>query len=162
VGSMKPLFRVASSVLVSLVLNAVVTAGSVAKVETCPPADLQAVSGAVRAMFAALSARDAAGVRATLSRDFYAFDGGKRFDGMALSKLVSDAQAAGKVYVWSVDQADIHIDCDRAWIAYVNHGSITDATGSKPLTWLESANLRFTDGRWRIVFLHSTRVPVAP
>jgi hypothetical protein len=48
---------------------------------------------------------------------------------------------------------------DLAWITYVNRGSVGDAAGVTPVTWLESAVLRHDGRRWRIRFFHSTRVP---
>ncbi len=144
-----------------LSMAAALAVGGAASAATCPPADPKAVTDAVRGVFAGMMAHDDAAVKASLTSDFYAFDGGKRFDGPALPKLITDAQAAGKTYVWSVNDPDVHIACDHAWIAYVNKGSLTDAKGTLPLTWLESAILRFEGGRWRIEFLQSTRVPPA-
>ena len=46
-----------------------------------------------------------------------------------------------------------------AWITYVNRGSIKDASGTKAVSWLESAVLRKENDSWRIQFFHSTRVP---
>lgn len=123
----------------------------------CAPADPSAVGSAIRSLFTALSDNDQTKLSALLSPGFYAYDGGKRFDGMALPKLIAEAKAAGKTYVWTVNDPEAHITCNDAWIAYVNRGSVTDSKGTTPLTWLESANLRFEDGRWRILFLHSTR-----
>ena len=48
------------------------------------------------------------------------------------------------------------------WIAYINKGSITDASGTISQKWLESAFLQKQAGNWKIVFMHSTRVPVTP
>ena len=67
--------------------------------------------------------------------------------------------AAGNVYVWTVNQPEVHVSSDIAWITYVNRGSIKDASGTKDVTWLESAVLRKERGDWRIQFFHSTRVP---
>jgi ketosteroid isomerase-like protein len=104
-----------------------------------------------------LAANDAAKFRAVIAPDFYAFDVGKRFTGDALLELIKTAQAAGNVYVWTVNEPDVHISGDIAWIAYVNRGSIKDASGTENLTWLESAILQKEKGAWRIRFLHSTR-----
>jgi len=60
------------------------------------------------------------------------------------------------------DGTDVHISGNTAWIAYVNQGSITDASGTVSQKWLESAFLQKQGGIWKIVFMHSTRVPVAP
>jgi len=62
-------------------------------------------------------------------------------------------------FEWKVTDPDIHTEGDTAWIAYVNKGSITDASGTSPQSWLESGFLKKRDGKWEIVFMHSTRVP---
>lgn len=129
----------------------------------CPPADPDAVAGTMREMYAAISVDDGARLNGTIfAPGFYAFDGGKRFSGPELVALIAGAHKAGKAYVWTVQEPDVHVVCDRAWIAYVNRGSVTDASGVLPVTWLESAVLKFDGTRWRIEFFHSTRAPVAP
>jgi ketosteroid isomerase-like protein len=70
--------------------------------------------------------------------------------------------AAGKRCEWNVTEPDVHISGDTAWIAYVNKGSITDASGSAKQNWLESAFLEKRAGNWKIVFMHSTRVSMMP
>jgi hypothetical protein len=44
----------------------------------------------------------------------------------------------------------------------VNKGGITDAAGTISQEWLESAYLQKQAGIWKIVFMHSTRVPMLP
>jgi ketosteroid isomerase-like protein len=120
-------------------------------------ADKAQVTEVVRSMFAALAANNADKFRAAITPDFYAFDVGKRFTGDALLELIKTAQAAGNVYVWTVNEPDVHISGDIAWIAYINRGSIKDSSGTENITWLESAFLQKEKGAWRIRFLHSTR-----
>ena len=120
-----------------------------------------AVAEAMRDMYAALAVDDAARLKTIFTDDFYSYDGGRRFNGAELTQLIIDAHKAGKSIVWNVIETDVHIQGDWAWIAYVNKGSVGDASGVKPVTWLESAVLRFEDGRWRIAFFHSTRTPPA-
>lgn len=122
-------------------------------------ADQIQVTEAIRSMYAALTADDLDKFRAVTAPDFYAFDVGKRFTGDALMDLVKTAHVAGKVYVWTVNDPEVHVQGDIAWITYVNKGSIKDATGTKDVTWLESAVLQKKEGVWRIHFFHSTRVP---
>ena len=124
-----------------------------------PDRDQEKVIEAVRSMYAALTADDLDKFRAVTAPDFYAFDLGKRFTGDALMDLIKTAHAAGKVYVWTVNEPEVHIAGDIAWLTYVNRGSVTDASGKKDLSWLESAVLRKDKGVWRIHFFHSTRVP---
>ena len=74
-------------------------------------------------------------------------------------KEIAAGTALGKIYIWTVNEPEVHILGDTAWITYVNHGSIKDASGTKEATWLESAFLEKEKGIWRIHFFHSTRVP---
>jgi ketosteroid isomerase-like protein len=121
-----------------------------------------AVEKTMRDMYEALAADDAERLTTIFAEDFYAFDAGKRFDGPALTRLVIDAHKAGKRFVWTVNEADVRIQGNWAWIAYVNRGSVEDKSVVTPVTWLESAMLKFDAGRWRISFFHSSRVPPAP
>ncbi len=67
------------------------------------------------------------------------------------------------VYVWTVNEPEVHGTCDSAWISYVNRGSMADATHAKrDMTWLESAFLLKDGGVWRIHFFQSVAVPPAP
>lgn len=143
--------------LAALPLLALLAAGPAAARGACPPADPAAVADTVREMFAALGADDTGRMQRVLAPGFYAYDAGRRFDGPALARFVEDAHKAGKRFVWTVQEPDVRIACDRAWIAYVNRGSVGDAAAAQPVTWLESAVLRHQDGRWRIEFFHSSR-----
>ena len=93
---------------------------------------------------------------------FYMYDGGVRFDGDAIMAVIKAQHAAGRRYEWNVTEPDVHISGDTAWIAYVNKGSVTDASGTKKQNWLESAFLEKQAGQWKILFIHSTRVAPAP
>jgi Domain of unknown function (DUF4440) len=117
------------------------------------------VIDAMRTMYIAATNDDLAKFHAVAAPDFYAFDGGKRFTGDSLMELIKSLHAAGKVYVWRVTEPEVHIDSDVAWITYSNQGSIQDSSGTKSVTWLESAVLREEKGVWRIHFFHSTRAP---
>ena len=122
-------------------------------------ADQVKVTEAVRSFFAAAAADDVDKLHAVTARDFYAFDAGGRFTRDALMDLIKAAHAAGKVYVWTVNEPEVHVDGEIAWITYVNRGSIKDASGAKEVSLLESAVLRKENDTWRIQFFHSTRVP---
>jgi hypothetical protein len=113
----------------------------------------------VSALFAALREENGAKFDSVVSSNFYSFDGGSRFNGEALMALIRSLHAAGKRFEWNVTEPDIHISGDTAWIAYINKGSITDSSGTKGQQWLESAFLQKQGGIWKIVFVHSTRVP---
>jgi ketosteroid isomerase-like protein len=124
-----------------------------------PAADEVHVTEAIRSFFAAAATDDLDKLHAVTTPNFYAFDGGGRFTRDALMDLIKAAHAGGKVYVWTVTEPEVHISGDIAWITYINHGSIKDASGTKDVTWLESAVLQKEKGAWRIHFFHSTRAP---
>jgi ketosteroid isomerase-like protein len=134
------------------------TAGAQQKVLTTEQTQ---IVDTVNTIFTALQTDDAAKFNSVIAPAFYMFDGGARFNGETIMALIKAQQVAGKRYEWSVTKPDIHISGDTAWIAYVNEGSITDASGRANQQWLESAFLEKQAGTWKILFIHSTRVPTA-
>ena len=122
----------------------------------------QQIIDTVSTIFTAASTDDVAKFDSVISADFYIFDGGVRFKGDAIMAFIKAQHAAGKRYEWNVTEPDVHIHGDTAWIAYVNKGSIGDASGTTKQNWLESAFLEKQGGDWKIVFVHSTRVPPTP
>lgn len=122
-------------------------------------ADEAQVVEAIRSMFTALGMEDVPKLRAIVAPNFYAFEAGGRITADALIDLIKKAHAAGKVYVWTVNEPEVHIDGSMAWVTYINRGSIKDASETKNVSWLESAILRKEAGHWRIHFFHSTRMP---
>jgi ketosteroid isomerase-like protein len=136
------------------------TMGATAVAQSGPSAaDQDKVTEAIRLFFAAATADDLDKLHAVTTPDFYAFDAGGRFTRDPLMDMIKTAHAAGKVYVWTLNEPEVHISGDTAWITYVNRGSIKDTSGTKDVTWLESAVLQKEKGIWRIHFFHSTRVP---
>jgi len=113
----------------------------------------------MRTFYVAATNDDLEKFHSVVTRDFYSYDGGARFTGDELMALIKKAHAAGKVFVWNVSKPEVRMHGDFAWITYVNEGSVKDASGTKNVTWLESAFLRKENDGWRIEFFHSTRVP---
>jgi ketosteroid isomerase-like protein len=112
----------------------------------------------VRRMFVALANDDLGLFKSVTATDFYAFDVGKRFNGDQLMRLVIEAHASGRRYVWEVTDPEVRVEGNTAWVTYVNRGSVQDAAGVTERSWLESAVLGKEEGVWRIHFFHSTRV----
>jgi len=135
--------------------------GRTADASGCPasPADGTQVVEAVRTLFAAAAADDLGRFHSVVAADFYAFDGGKRFDGDALMNLIKALHAEGNTYVWTINEPEVHVSCSLAWVTYVNRGAVQNASGTQSRAWLESAVLQKESDRWRIRFFHSTRVP---
>ena len=115
----------------------------------------------VNTIFTAARADDVAKFDSVIASDFYIFDGGARFNAESIMAFIKAQHAAGKRYEWNVTDPDVHISGNTAWIAYVNKGSTTDASGTLNQNWLESAFLEKQAGTWKIAFMHSTRVPMA-
>jgi hypothetical protein len=121
--------------------------------------DQKQVVDTVSTIFSAARADDVAKFDSVIAPGFYIFDGGARFNGDTVMALIKAQHAAGKRHEWNVTEPDVHINGNTAWIAYVNKGSISDASGTVNQNWLESAFLEKQAGTWKIVFMHSTRVP---
>jgi ketosteroid isomerase-like protein len=123
--------------------------------------DQRQIVDTVSTIFAAARTDDTAKFDSVVAPGFYIFDGGARFNGDAIMALIKAQHKAGKSYNWNVTEPDVHISGNLAWVAYVNKGSITDASGTTEQKWLESAFLQKESGTWKISFMHSTRVPMA-
>ena len=125
-------------------------------------ADKTAVANALRTLYAGATVDDMAQMHSVTSPTFYAFDGGQQYSSIDdLMKVVKTYQDQGVKFIWNVTMPQVTIDCNEAWITYVNNGSIQlpNTTNPTPTQWLESAVLEKQDGTWKIVFFHSTRVP---
>jgi ketosteroid isomerase-like protein len=113
----------------------------------------------VNTIFTAIQTDDADKLNSVTAPDFYIFDGGRRFNAQEVMAIFKAQHLAGKRYEWNVTEPDIHISGNTAWIAYVNDGSISDASGRVHQQWLESGFLEKQAGAWKVVFMQSTRVP---
>jgi hypothetical protein len=119
--------------------------------------DADPVAETLREMYAAATVDDLEALKAIFDDGFYAYDLGERYDGLALAEVLQRAHAAGRQFVWTVQDVESHVLGEWAWLAYVNRGSVSDGQTVTPVTWLESAVLRHDGSRWRIRFFHSTR-----
>jgi hypothetical protein len=76
--------------------------------------------------------------------------------------LIKAQHVAGKRYEWNLTEPDVHIRGNAAWIAYVNKGNISDASGTGEPELAGIGLPPETGRRWKIVFMHRARVPLAP
>ena len=123
----------------------------------CAPGDQAAAVKAIVGMYAALKIDSLDGFHAVTTPDFYAFERGVRLNGDELAQMVFGLHTQGKRIDWSVTQPTVHLDCKLAIVTYTNVGAIGTATAMQPVSWLESAELVYTAGAWRVRFFHSTR-----
>ncbi|WP_058187217.1 YybH family protein [Terracidiphilus gabretensis] len=130
------------------------------KVCSATDADKPAVAETLRTMYGAAMKNDLAGFDALIAPGFYMYDNGHRYEGdEIMTKVMPGYTQKGFKFVWSVQEPVVEVDCNTAWITYVNKGSITRPDGTKADTsWLESAVLEKRNGRWLLRFFHSTRV----
>ena len=150
-------FRIVLGVTFALIFSTIVSTARAQQKSLTP--DQQQVVDTVSTVFTAARADDVAKFDSVIASDFYIFDGGARFNGNSIMALIKAQHAAGKRYEWNVTEPDVHINGNTAWMAYVNKGSISDASGTVNQNWLESAFLEKQAGTWKILFMHSTRVP---
>lgn len=130
--------------------------------EKATASDTTQIVDTVKALFTNLSNDDITKFNSLVTPDFYMYDGGQRFTSDSIVALIKAEHATGKHYEWNVTQPDVHVSGNTAWIAYVNEGTVTDASGTIHRKWLESAFLTKNAGHWKIAFFHSTRVPPPP
>lgn len=154
---MSPQRRIAL-VAIALALFSANISTAVAQEKLLTTDQMQIVS-TVSLIFTAARTDDVAMFDSVIAPDFYIYDGGVRFNGDAIMAFIKAQHDAGKRYEWNVTEPDVHINGNTAWISYVNRGSITDASGTTKQQWLESAFLQKQGDMWKIVFMHSTRVP---
>lgn len=147
------------SILALSVGLALATAGASQAAPVCAPkGSAKAVETAVRAWFDAGRRDDLATLQGIQAAGFYAYDGGERYEGLALGETLKAIHAAGTTIEWNLHDFDAHVACDQAWVAWVNTGAVGKAGAMQPVTWLESAVFGYRGGRWRMEFLHSGRV----
>jgi len=112
-------------------------------------ADQTQIVDTVKTVFTAAQADDIALFDTVIARDFYLYDGGTRFNGDDIITFIKTQHAAGKRFEWNVTEPDVHVNGNTAWIAYVNKGSITDASGTTNQKWLESGFLEKQACVWK-------------
>jgi hypothetical protein len=102
------MFRAISLVLLAFIATGFANAQTSAT--PSPGSDKAAVIAAIETMYAAFTTDDFAKFHSVAALDFYAFDGGKRFDGDALMQLLKTAHASGKIYIWRVTKPEVKIE----------------------------------------------------
>jgi hypothetical protein len=152
--------RLGSAVGVLIVCGSLPSQAGAAASACAPAATAQTdIVAVMEDMFAALRSDNKERLQQITSPDFYAYDGGMRFTGPAMIDFIKQGHASGKRWEWSVTNPEVHVACNLAWITYVDQGSVEDSSGRQALTWLESAILEYSNARWHIRFVHSTRAP---
>ena len=124
-------------------------------------AEAQDVVAATERAFVAIGNDDKMLHKESFCEDFHAFENGISMTGAELFELMSRFRAQGRRYQWSVDSPQIEVQGTLGVVMYLNRGSVTETPGSDPtpMSWLETVLLRRQESKWRLAFLHSTRMP---
>jgi uncharacterized protein YuzE len=120
-----------------------------------------AIVDVIHSLFRALGTENRESLNSITAPHFYIFDNGVKYDTDSVIAFIHHLHATGTQIDWSVQDPDVHVHGDIAWIAYRNQGKITSGQVTHDQEWLESAVLEKRSGRWELDFLHSTRVPDA-
>ncbi len=130
-------------------LTVMACAGSRPSTSVVPSDATAPITGQVRAFYAALGSGDSSALRAVVTDNFYFFEHAE-WNLDTLLKLMP--RLAGRR--WAISDACVTIGQSLAHITYRS-----TPVGGGPGWWLESMLLKRDDGRWRIAFLHVTRMP---
>ena len=113
------------------------------------------VEAAIRRFFDALVRNDEAELVSLVAADFVLFENGEVW---SLQKLIEEIFGSGK-RTWVLSDLKVVHDGDVAHVMYRNRGSLMRQNQPpRRREYLESALLLKASGRWRIQFLHSTRI----
>ena len=124
-------------------------------------AETQNLVATIERAFAAIGEDDQTARKEVFCKDFHAFENGISMSGSQLFELMSRYHSQGRRYQWSVNEPQIEVQGGLGVVVYVNRGFISETQGSNPIamSWLETVVLRRQESRWRLAFLHSTRIP---
>jgi hypothetical protein len=112
---------------------------------------------AVKGFFKAMSPPPRSDVSTWVTSDFHLLEVGQVWDmGQLLAAIEGDYRRQNYFHLI---RGVVHDD--TAWVSYWNRAVIDRAGMTQELTWLESAVLERSAGRWLIQMLHSSRVAPA-
>lgn len=129
---------------------------------TASPADNGAIADTIRTAITAAIAGDVEQFHANTTRDFFTFDGGRRFTGDELLAIMRRHLADGWNTTWTIENPEIRIDCNTALTTYTAHAVFNAAGNRAEMSLLESAYLRKAGSKWQVVFVHTTAIPAPP
>jgi len=120
-----------------------------------PPVNA-AVEAAVTDFFAALGAHDRVALKGRAAPDFILYEDGRLMTADQIFDLVAASPVKRR---WTITQAKVVAAADLATVTYRNTASFGEGDQRRVPEWIETAILRRNDDQWRLVSLHSTRIP---
>jgi CubicO group peptidase (beta-lactamase class C family) len=143
-------------------IRAMAAAGKalVAAINRPAPPENRAVETVVQDVFAALGAHDRAAFHTLLAPDFKLDEDGRLMTADQIFDLVAADPVKRR---WTITQAQVQHAGDLATVTYRNTGSFGEGAERRVPEWTETAILRRSDDKWRLLSLHSTRIrQIAP
>ena len=117
-----------------------------------------AIKQSITKLFDGLSLLDEAAIREELTDDFQLLEDGHVWNADSLVSVLQKVDKATFSRINRFEFLKVEQKGNFAWVSYFNYAGITVKDRNYNLKWLESAVLLKTRNRWRIAFLHSSRI----
>ena len=117
--------------------------------------DPENLKGVLFSFFDALKAKDYQKLKEVTTADFILYEDGKIYNNDSLVKALNKFPKFTAEYKF--DNFKIDVGSDIASMFYLNHGDfVFNDTTHVSFNWLESADFKKVDDKWKLEFLHST------
>lgn len=123
-------------------------------------ADEQAIETTIRDFFGDMSTFDLDAIRNRCAPDFVLLEEGLQWNTDSLVNAMAGFKGKATI-TYTLGDMQSHVEGSIGWITYRNDGLVTMNGKETLYRWMESAVLRKTNGIWRLVLLHSTRISPA-
>ncbi|RAV98957.1 nuclear transport factor 2 family protein [Pseudochryseolinea flava] len=120
--------------------------------------DEAAIKQSIITMFDGMSKLDEQIVRGELTKDFQLLEDGEVWNADSLTSFFKTMDKAAFSRINKFDFIKIEKRDNVAWVSYFNEAQIAYRERKFTIKWLESAVLVKDNKRWRISFLHSTKL----
>ena len=117
----------------------------------------QAIERTIRDFFDDMSGFDLDAIRKRCAPDFVLLEEGLRWNTDSLVNAMAGFKGKATIS-YTFNDMRSHVEGSLGWITYRNNGLVTMNGQETEYRWMESAVLRKTNGVWRLVLLHSTRI----
>lgn len=105
--------------------------------------------------FNGIKTKDFQKMKDITTSDFILFEDGKVYNNDSLISLLKNFPNYSAEYKF--DNFKINVDNNTGNMCYFNHGEfVINDTTHMTSNWLESANFKKVDNKWKLEFLHST------
>ena len=119
--------------------------------------DPEKLKAVLTGYFDGIRAKDPNKLNELTTNDYVLFESGLIWNNDSLANIFKKYPTI-QYKPFKLDNFRISVDNEIGHMTYYNHGEFTiNDTTKFEFDWLESANFRKVDGKWKIDFLHSTQ-----